>query len=91
MFLNRPLTTVVGAVPLLLVLALERLGAVVGAASAPLAAAMPPALPPPSVVAVAPAATAAAAPGRRQLLAEVAEGPRDGRRVRHGLGPGSAY
>ena len=90
MFLNRPLTTVVGAVPLLLVLALERLGAVVGAASAPLAAAMPPALPPPSVVAVAPAA-ATSAPGRRQLLAEVAEGPRDGRRVRHGLGPGSAY
>ena len=70
------LTAVVRAGPLLLVLSLERLWV-----AAPLAtvAMVPP--PFPSVM------VAPAAPGRRQLIAEVAEGPRDGRRGRHGLWP----
>ena len=79
------------AVPLLLVLPFERLGG----AAAPLGAApvvAPPAAPVPLVASSATAAaSAAAAPGRRQLLPEVAEGPRDGRRARHGLGPVRKY
>ena len=78
------------AVPLLLVLPFERLGG----AAAPLGAApvvAPPAAPVPLVASSATAAAAAAAPGRRQLLPEVAEGPRDGRRARHGLGPVRKY